>query len=432
MANSTAKWIILIVVIVILVPLIIAASVMAIEYYRKKKTGQKIAAIQAGAALNPRYPNNSSAPGPLPPNTCQGGGSFPPGPIPIPSDEAALNFMKTGKYYVPYRRPVNTYLYIDAPEYMKVRLGLNAPVAVGPAITVPQSFDCRVQWPTFITGPLDQGQCGNCWAESTATSISDRYRIFEQTPELMKMISYTPFKVPGEPTYTYQVLNNLSPWQLVYQDECGAVGLGSETDAHCSLGCNGGYVGNAMVWVHKNGLSSLQCFPPNCDPAVDSCPAASNQPPAICASYLPTHVHRVFHDSSSDADRISMVQQNLVTYGPAVLTYNVYESFYDFFEKNPKGIYTQSVMDSYGDDTLAGGHAVSVIGYGTGPDPEQNGKTVDYWLIRNSWGPNWGDSGYFKIQNDICELLNECWGAYPIETNPTFPPPLVDIEHGDT
>lgn len=38
-------------------------------------------------------------------------------------------------------------------------------------------------------------------------------------------------------------------------------------------------------------------------------------------------------------------------------------------------------------------HAVAVTGYGT-----ENG--VNYFTIRNSWGPNWGDNGYIKLGMD--------------------------------
>ena len=36
------------------------------------------------------------------------------------------------------------------------------------------------------------------------------------------------------------------------------------------------------------------------------------------------------------------------------------------------------------------GHAVNAVGAG-----EEGGKK--YWLVRNSWGPNWGDKGYLKV-----------------------------------
>ena len=37
--------------------------------------------------------------------------------------------------------------------------------------------------------------------------------------------------------------------------------------------------------------------------------------------------------------------------------------------------------------------AVQLVGYGT----ESGG---DYWLVRNSWGPNWGDKGYIKLKRE--------------------------------
>jgi len=61
-----------------------------------------------------------------------------------------------------------------------------------------------------------------------------------------------------------------------------------------------------------------------------------------------------------------------------------------------------------------GGHAVTVVGYVDTPKYSPGAwKGGGKWIMRNSWGANWGDKGYFYLAYDYTNLgyMTEFWTA---------------------
>jgi cathepsin B len=155
----------------------------------------------------------------------------------------------------------------------------------------------------------------------------------------------------------------------------------------------------------KSGICSESCFGYSaCDANTDQyhCPnqnndgdtctttvSCSSKCPSTSSSWKISNYHRL-------ALTVADLKKAIMTYGPIEVGMYLYDDFYSY----RSGIYKHTA------GAFRGGHAVTIVGWGT--EARQN-----YWIAKNSWGPSWGEGGFFRIaQGD--SYINS-WFAFAAE-----------------
>uniref|UniRef100_A0A336MJU0 CSON002170 protein n=1 Tax=Culicoides sonorensis TaxID=179676 RepID=A0A336MJU0_CULSO len=197
-------------------------------------------------------------------------------------------------------------------------------------------------WDTKDVPVKNQAQCGSCWAFASVASVEMRYKRFHNK-------SYT-----------------LAEQELV---DC-------ETTSH---GCSGGWSDLALEYMRDNGLSFEKDYPYKGKD--EKCHASNENKSPV----------KVVNVCSTPKDEVSY-KDHFYQYGPLVVYYFVDNNFKQY----KGGIFSSKTCNV---ENAGINHAVLLMGYGSEKD-------VKYWLVRNSWGKSFGESGHFRILRDahMCNL----------------------------
>jgi len=161
----------------------------------------------------------------------------------------------------------------------------------------------------------------------------------------------------------------------------------------------GSYPENNTHNLQEYGVPDEACWPyPDIKyqfPLNTTCPNWQNRTVKISSwGYLP-------EDSSA-------IKTALINYGPVVTYLLLYNDFFSYLGGIYKHTWGQSV----------GPHVIAIVGYNDDPG---------YWICKNSWGTDWGDSGWFRIKYGEC--LIEKYSFYLTEVYGNFPFIIVDDDN---
>ena len=241
-------------------------------------------------------------------------------------------------------------------EFAKTYLNLNydamavanfEPVTVKTKNAAPTSYDWRNQG--RVSAIKDQASCGSCWAFATVANLEGLY-----------------YANKG-------VMKTFSEQMLV------------DCDTQDS-GCNGGLMQYSFNWLKSNGGIMYDTDYPYVG-SEQTCKSDKTK----YADFKVTGYKKLGSTWSTwscvDEDEI---KEFLYETGPLAVALNA-----DYLSSYTGGIvdYTSSKCPYSGIN-----HAVTMVGYGT--------DSMDYWIVKNSWGKDWGESGYFRLRrgNGTCGI----------------------------
>lgn len=297
------------------------------------------------------------------------------------ADMGSLEMRQRNGFRLPAMYGASETLFQNSPKAQKfLRSILN-----NKSIEVPDEVDWR-KVPGRVTRVKNQGNCGSCWAFASVGALEGQEKV------------QTSFRNITPHRYRFHSFDSYPGMFIAHRRSAAAddtVELSEQNLVDCvkdDAGCNGGFMKDALEFVHvEGGIDDEKSYPyeareRKCRFRKDKV-AFSDSGAAI----LPT----------GDEQKLKEV---VAKFGPVAVAIDASSIWFQLYKK---GVYYNKRCKNKEDQL---DHAVLVVGYGTDP------KKGDYWIVKNSWGPKYGEDGYIRMSRN---RNNNC-GIATVATIPTF------------
>ena len=297
-------------------------------------------------------------------------------------------------------------------------------------IKLPQQLEPQKK---IFVPSINQGNCGSCWSYASVSCLSDRINLWHKKKILKKCLS------PILPLFCNLFSNLFKTMNVEFNYNI--------KQSFEDSGCYGNVLLSSILYFYFFGTSTETCYPYDVSDqyeymsdrtyymffsdfptstklslpqdnvlSCDSFVGYDIYPYSYCLDsfiisgkiygtpfqhFFITHFYKVPQNEKQ-------IMMDIYKNGPLCSSFEVYNDFYTFDSKKDLVYEHQDKKD----DKIVGGHSVEIVGWG---EIDKNGKKIPFWWIKNSWGEEFAEDGYFRFirGKNNCSLESNVIGFFP-------------------